>query len=84
MTVETDNDTEPCVRCGTPGEKKFLVKDHENVRELGAVCDVCFEALCATARELSDKFHALLDAGVSRDEANARMLQHMKANVWWN
>lgn len=66
-----------CYRCGEPGSA-VEVTHEDKIVALGALCDHCFARAVEEAAELRIQFEALLAAGASREEANARMIEKIE------
>ena len=65
-----------CFRCAEPGTVIDIAKDGEVVLT-GALCERCFAEALAEMAEHRKEFEALLEAGLSREAANARMIEKL-------
>lgn len=63
-----------CWKCAAPGIEIDIVRDGETV-DTGSLCDTCFAAALKRYEEAQAEFQALLDAGVSRADANTIMIR---------
>ncbi len=66
-----------CFRCGAPGEAVEVTRD-DVVVAMGALCDECFGNSFQESQRLRDEFESLLEAGLSRPAANARMIDKIE------
>ena len=63
-----------CYRCSAPDATTVIVARGALEVASGALCAACFAASAEESAMLRDEFEGLLEAGVSREEANRLMV----------
>lgn len=63
-----------CYRCTAPDAETVIVTRGMLEVAAGALCAACFAASTEESAMLRDEFEGLIEAGVSREEANRLMI----------
>jgi hypothetical protein len=70
-----------CVRCGERKSNAVTIFRDDTLVASGCLCEWCLAAACAEVEILRGQFRDLLDAGLSREAANAIMVARVAGRI---